>query len=226
MIVGHLSYSLKSNLHFLTLSKNAQMRVLLVDDHQLFSAGLSVLLEQLSAGALVVCVTSIARALEKPGDQDLILLDLHLPDANGFEGLRRLKAAHGGTPIVIVSSEYNPLRIRDCIQWGAMGFVSKSSSAGELVRALTLILAGETYLPPPCVAMDRAGSAGKIGPVHLSPRQTEVLHGVVQGKPNKTIARELGISDQTVKSHVMAVLSALGVRNRTEAVYRAAALGL
>ena len=202
------------------------MRILIVDDHQLFSAGLSVLLQQLSPGALVVSATSIGRAVEISSGLDLILLDLHLPDANGFDGLRRLKVAHAATPIVIVSSEDNPLRIRDCIHGGAMGFVPKSSSANELLLAMTLILAGETYLPLSFVLAERSEERKIPAVCHLSARQTEVLRGVVQGKPNKIIARELGISDQTVKSHVMAVLSALGVSNRTEAVYRAAALGL
>lgn len=202
------------------------MHVLLVDDHRLFSAGLSVLLEQLSPGALVSTATSIGQAAEKTSDLDLILLDLHLPDANGFDGLHRLKAAHEATPIVIVSSEDNPSRIRECIHCGAMGFVPKASSASELFRAMALILAGETYLPLSCVLAEGVDGRKKADTCHLSPRQTEVLRGVIQGKPNKIIARELGISDQTVKSHVMAVLSALGVSNRTEAVYRAAALGL
>lgn len=202
------------------------MNLLLVDDHQLFLAGLSLLLQQLSPGAQVSIATSIGQAVNKFSDLNLILLDLHLPDANGFDGLRRLKAAHEATPIVIVSSECNPQRIRDCIGGGAMGFVSKSSGASELLKAMALILAGKTYLPTSCVPFESFEGSKKTDSWHLSPRQKEVFRGVIQGKPNKIIARELGISDQTVKSHVMAVLSALGVNNRTEAVYRAAALGL
>lgn len=206
------------------------MRVLLVDDHQLFSAGLSVLLKQLSPGALILSASSVAQAVEEASDLDLILLDLHMPDVNGLDGLRRLKVAHAATPIVIVSGDDNPPRIRECVSHGAMGFVPKSSSASELLRAMKSILAGETYLPRSCVLAEapaeRLGGGKTFGTGHLSPRQTEVLRAVIQGKPNKIIARELGISDQTVKSHVMAVLLALGVSNRTEAVYRAAALGL
>ncbi|MBC7610743.1 MAG: response regulator transcription factor [Polaromonas sp.] len=206
------------------------MQILLIDDHQLFSAGLRVLLEELSPGARVSTAASVEKALEQGQSKfvlyDLILLDLHLPDADGFGGLGRLKMAHEATPIVIVSSEENPARIRDCIHQGAMGFVPKSSNPTELFKAMTQILGGETYLPPSSVLPSSSDTQPKPGTMTLSPRQREVLIKVIQGKPNKIIARELGISDQTVKSHVMAVLAALGVSNRTEAVYKAASFGI
>ena len=91
---------------------------------------------------------------------------------------------------------------------------------------MRLILDGRTYLPPSCVFAANPTTLKATDKVQLSPRQQEVLMKIIQGKPNKVIARELGISDQTVKSHVMAVFGALQVNNRTEAVYRAAAVGI
>ena len=204
------------------------MQILLVDDHQLFSAGLSILIRELSPEAEVSVANNVQKAIEASRPFDLILLDLHLPDATGFEGLDRLRTAYEASPIVILSSEENPQRIRDCIHRGAMGFVPKSSSTSELFIAMKQILEGKTYLPPGCMAPAASEpSAGAYSEkTQLSPRQHEVLMKVVQGKPNKVIARELGISDQTVKSHVVAVLAALQVNNRTEAVYRAAAIGI
>jgi DNA-binding NarL/FixJ family response regulator len=202
------------------------MRILITDDHQLFSSGLSVLLEELSPTADITTANSVAKALNESGVFDLILLDLHLPDADGFNGLIRLKTKFEETPIVIVSSEENPQRIRDSIHCGAMGFVPKASSPDELFNAMRLILGGETYLPPSCIVPFDSQALHNSKAVSLSPRQHEVLMKVIQGKPNKVIARELGISDQTVKSHVMAVLTVMGVNNRTEAVYRAASLGI
>lgn len=213
-------------LHLHRLMQNLAMHILLVDDHRLFSAGLSVLLEEVRPGAQLSCANTIAKALNPIGPFDLILLDLHLPDARDYDGLDRLKAAYEATPIVVVSGEDDPERIRNCISHGAMGFVPKSSNAKELFRALSLILGGESYLPPACVMPPCTDAVKSASQTLLSPRQKEVLLRVVQGKPNKIIARELGISDQTVKSHVMAVLTVLGVKNRTEAVYRAAALGI
>lgn len=208
--------------------QNFTMHILLVDDHQLFSAGLGFLIRELAPDAEVRVAGTVAKAIDNPMPFDLILLDLHLPDATGFEGLDRLRAAYEASPIVILSSEENPQRIRDCIHRGAMGFVPKSSSTSELFHAMKLILDGKTYLPPGSVAPAEAGPAlpDTTEKLQLSPRQREVLMKVVQGKPNKVIARELGISDQTVKSHVMAVLTILQVNNRTEAVYRAAAFGI
>lgn len=202
------------------------MHILLIDDHQLFSSGLRVLLQELSPGAQISTAATMAEAEKKREQFDLILLDLHLPDATGFEGLARLKLHFDATPVVVVSSEEDPRRIRECIQHGAMGFVPKTSSSAELFSAMAQILDGKTYLPPNCVAGLDAPIDDPVRGVHLSPRQREVLMKVVQGKSNKVIARELGISDHTVKTHVMAVLGVLRVSNRTEAVYRAAAIGI
>lgn len=202
------------------------MHILLIDDHQLFSSGLRVLLQELSPGAQISTAATLAEAENKCEPFDLILLDLHLPDATGFEGLARLKLHFDATPVVVVSSEEDPRRIRECIGHGAMGFVPKTSSSAELFSAMVQILGGKTYLPASCVSGLEAPVDDSVRGVHLSPRQREVLMKVVQGKSNKVIARELGISDHTVKTHVMAVLGVLRVSNRTEAVYRAAAMGI
>jgi two-component system nitrate/nitrite response regulator NarL len=199
------------------------MRILLVDDHQLFSNGLRMLLQELAPGVEILTAQNVAQALRVPGPLDLVLLDLHLPDAQGLDGLARIRQQWEGTPVVIVSADDNPAHIRQCIQQGAMAFVSKTAPSSELFIALQRVLAGETYLPPGSML----ASIEPAGPqVHLSPRQHEVLAKVVQGKSNKVIARELGISDTTVCSHVAAVLTALDAHTRTEAVYRAASIGL
>jgi two-component system, NarL family, nitrate/nitrite response regulator NarL len=202
------------------------MDILIVDDHQLFSAGLRVLIQELCPEAGISTAKSVMDALGQHKIFDLILLDLHLPDAEGFDGLDRLKAAYEATPIVVVSSEENTKQIHSCISRGAMGFLPKSSSAAELFKAMTCILRGETYLPTGCVPALKHQASDKFQAIRLSSRQHEVFLKLVQGKPNKVIARELGISDHTVKSHVMAVFTILGVSNRTEAVYRAAAAGI
>lgn len=204
------------------------MQVLLVDDHRMFLDGVSALLREVEPGISILTATSIAQAIETKGAIDLILLDLHLPDAFGFNGIERLRFAFDATPIVVVSSEDAPSHIEDCIQHGAMGFVPKSSSATELFAAMKRILGGQSYLPQHSIA-GTLGFSPKVpanDKVHFSARQREVLMKLIQGKANKVIARELGISDTTVKTHVIAVLAALGANNRTEAVYRAVSLGI
>ena len=210
----------------LSSDKNQCMNILIIDDHHLFSAGLRILLQELCPGAHITTADSILKAVEKTNSYDLILLDFFLPDCQGVDGLVRVKMHYLAEPIAIVSSDIDLKTIRECIDHGAMGFVPKSSTPKELLKAMTAILGGETYLPPYCVTESQVVQTEAMAAMQLSPRQKEVLTRVVMGKPNKVIAKELGISDQTVKSHVVAVLSALGVKNRTEAVYRAAVLGV
>lgn len=204
------------------------MQILIVDDHRLFSEGLAVLLKELEPDIEVTSAHSIAQAEQLPNLFDLILLDLRMPDASGFDGLTRLKISHEASPIVVVSGEESTAQIRECINLGAMGFVPKSSSTLELFAALRKILMGEPYLPPhifqtPVVTTQKIANKQEL---HMTKRQLDVLAKLIQGKPNKVIARELDISDTTVKSHVVAVLAALDVHNRTEAVYKAASLGV
>ncbi len=204
------------------------MQILIVDDHRLFSEGLAVLLNELEPNIHVTHAHSIAQALQITNEFDLILLDLNMPDASGLDGLKKLKISHEAAPIVVVSGEESTSRIRECIQLGAMGFVPKASTTTELFSALKRILAGEPYLPShilhaPIESVQQATSMQQLG---LTKRQLEVLAKVIQGKPNKVIARELDISDTTVKTHVLAVLGALDVHNRTEAVYKAVSLGV
>jgi DNA-binding NarL/FixJ family response regulator len=206
------------------------MKLLLVDDHRMFSDGLTVLLRELSSNIHITPAMTIAQAEMQTDTFDLILLDLHLPDSFGFEGIKRLRSAHEASPIVVVSGEDSTAQIRECIAQGAMGFVSKSSNTEELFTAMKRILSGATYLPSHCLQIVDEKAYTKTSTIAhglmLTKRQHEVLAKVIQGKPNKVIARELDISDTTVKTHVMAVLAALGVHNRTEAVYKAAALGI
>jgi two-component system, NarL family, nitrate/nitrite response regulator NarL len=204
------------------------MQVLLVDDHRMFLEGVSALLKEVEPGISILTATSIAQAIEMKGAIDLILLDLHLPDAFGFNGIERLRFAFDAAPIVVVSSEDAPPHIEACIRHGAMGFVPKSSSATELISAMKRILGGQSYLPQYSMAgtLGFSVKAPANDKVHFTARQREVLMKVIQGKINKVIARELGISETTVKTHVAAVLAALGATNRTEAVYHAASLGI
>lgn len=201
--------------------KDSKVRILLVDDHPLFSNGLRMLLHELEPAAQIATASTVAMALAAVGPFDLVLLDLHLPDARGLDGLQRIKQHMEDTPVVIVSANENPSLIRHCIQQGAMAFVSKTASSAELFIAMERVLDGETYLPTGSLLASPAAPQ-----IHLSPRQQEVLAKVIQGKANKVIARELGISDTTVSSHVAAVMAALDVHTRTEAVYRAASIGL
>ena len=211
------------------------MNVLLVDDHALFREGLKFLLRELDSSLVVDEAGDCAAALERASARgyDLVLLDLNLPGLRGMDALAALRNAVPGAPTVVLSGEDNPQLVREAIKAGAMGFIPKSSTREVLIQALRLVFAGGVYLPPaaldthtvaaPLPAPGGESPAARLG---LTPRQMDVLRCVIQGKPNKSIARELDISEGTVKAHLSAVMQSLGARNRTEAVYAAAKLGL
>lgn len=207
------------------------MRILLVDDHVLFRDGLKLLLSGLAPGRQFEEAGSCEAALALPADPapDLILLDMNLPGTSGRDALAAIRH-HYQAPVVVMSGEDEAPLVRQVVEDGAAGFIPKSSTQQVMIAALQLILAGGTYVPRSALSTvvledastEREGAASPLS--HLSERQRDVLKRVVQGKPNKRIASELDISEATVKAHLSAAFRALGVRNRTEAVFAVAQL--
>ncbi|QSA97141.1 response regulator [Methylococcus sp. EFPC2] len=200
-------------------------KILLLDDHALFRAGLRLLLETLGKDAVVLEAGTIGEALalaSRHPDLPLCLLDLNLRNEHGLDALARIKATAPDVAIVVISSTEESGAIQACIEAGAMSFIAKSAPPETLAVALRHVLAGEIYLPPP---FDRPAEPD-APPVALSPRQRDVLRGLCRGLPTKSIARELGLSEHTVKDYIASVFQLLGVHNRTEAVIEAARLKL
>ena len=207
------------------------MRILLVDDHQLFVQGLKFLLTELDERLECISAASLEQAVQQPGPFDLVLLDLRMPGTDGGTGLARIKRTFEGVPVVIVSGEEQPHVIHHLINDGAAGFIPKSSSPNLLVAALRLVLHGGIYLPPQAlvgitVDLPAPEASNPIESLGLTLRQTEVMLKMVQGKTNKMIARELELSEATVKQHVATAFRALKVNSRVEALYKAPRLGL
>ena len=212
------------------------VNILLLDDHVLFRAGMRFLLRSLDPDLVMDEAGKCADALELLGRRgyDLILLDLNLPDLSGLEALAELRGGAPSMPLVVLSGENDPGVVRAAIELGAMGYIPKSTTTEVLIHALRLVLAGGVYLPQ--LALNEAYQARASAPVApraassvllgLTPRQMDVLRRVIKGLPNKLIARELDLTEGTVKAHLSAVFHALDVHSRTEAVYVAAKLGL
>ena len=202
------------------------MNLLVIDDHPLFREGMKVLLRNLDADLRIDEAGDCQGALRFAGrtPYDLVLLDLKLPGVDGMDALAAIRKEFPFTPVVVVSGEHSPPVVRQAIDRGAMGFIPKSSTPEQLVHALRQILARKVYLPEEAVA--QTTEPGDTDIDELTPRQLEVLRNVIQGKPNKQLARELGVSTATVKSHLAAVMRALNASNRTELVYLAARKGL
>jgi DNA-binding NarL/FixJ family response regulator len=221
------------------------MKVLLVDDHPLILSALQTVIKGLGDDVAVLGAASAAEAreaLRNDADYDLVLLDLALGDADGFELLTELRAAYPALPVVVVSASDRTSDVIRAIDLGAMGFVPKRSSNEQLFEALRMVMSGGLYVPPMMLGLEAAPVEGDTVPdvmrpvgapssqspyqrspmslesVGLTPRQSDVLALLLQGKPNKLIARELNVSVETVKDHVAAVLRALGVSSRTQAV--------
>jgi DNA-binding NarL/FixJ family response regulator len=224
------------------------MKVLLIDDHPLILSALKSVIQGLGDDVSVAGASSAAEAratLKNDADFDLVLLDLQLGDANGFDLLADLRTTYPALPVVVVSASDRTSDVIRSIDMGAMGFVPKRASNDTLFEALRLVMSGGIYVPP--MTMGVGGPAADSAPdadtvpgylkvvgrqavqgdyqttptlatLGLTPRQTDVLALLLQGKPNKLIARELNLSVETIKDHVAAVLRALGVNSRTQAV--------
>jgi len=214
------------------------LKVLVVDDHPLICEALRQVLRALDRNIELLEASNGERALaeaDRSDSLDLILLDLALPDADGFEVLRELRERHPSFPVVVLSASENADIVMRALDAGAMGFIPKTSSNEVLLGALRLVLSGGVYLPAEVL---RQASSPALAPkgvrgaepgyrdLGLTERQAQVLALVVQGKPNKIICRELDLAEGTVKIHVTAILKALGVTNRTQAVIAVGKLGL
>ncbi len=155
-------------------------------------------------------------------DLILILLDLKMPGAEGYSGVALLHAEKPEVPILVVSSAEAGVAARNAVRFGAVGFLSKDASLTEIEVAISDALSGKRMEIPTDKEIDPV--AAQIA--SLTPTQLKVLLGVMQGRLNKQIAYDLGISEATVKAHMTAILKKLDVQNRTQAVLAAKALGL
>jgi DNA-binding NarL/FixJ family response regulator len=233
------------------------MKVLLVDDHPLILAALQSVIRGLGDDVTVAGVGTDheARAvLASDAEYDLVLLDLQLGEADGFELLTELRQKYPALPVVVISASDRASDVIRAIDLGAMGFVPKRASNDTLFEALRLVMSGGIYVPPMSLGfsvappspsdgdtvpdvmrpravdhdLDEIARAADAAPhqeapasfesLGLSRRQADVLAHLLKGMPNKLIAREMGLSVETVKDHVAAVLRALKVSSRTQAV--------
>ena len=161
-------------------------------------------------------------------DARLILLDIQLPAMSGLEGLHLLRRACPQARIVLVSASMAPDAVHEARSRGADGFLPKSASADDILQAITLALAGQPCFPTSnnhYAALQPSGDAAAPAPV-LTARQLDVLALLCLGKPNKVIARDLALSENTVRVHVAAIFAQLGVNSRSMALLMAQRLGL
>ncbi len=205
-------------------------RVLIADDHPLFRDAIKDVVGRLflAQGWDFVCLeatrcSEVAAVVEREEELELILLDLSMPGAQGLSMLVALRSKVPATPVIVISSLDDPATVRQAMACGAAGFIPKSSSKDLIAMALQVVFAGGVYMPRELLdkverRTDAASAPCEDGGDALTLRQSAVLDLLVRGMSNKHIARNLAISDATVKAHVTAVLRKLGVSSRAQAI--------
>lgn len=213
------------------------MRILLADDHAMVRDGLLPFLQRLQSDTTVIEAATFGEAAEaarRHTDLSMAVLDLYMPGMDGLAGLVALRAEHPNLPIVILSGSTNPEDAFRAIELGANGFIPKTMRGETILGVLRLVLSGEKYIPPflfeyrervPATAQSTALVAGSPLAT-LTPREIDILDMVVDGAPNKVIARALNLQEVTVKAHLRNMFRKLGVANRTEAAKVALVSGM
>jgi DNA-binding NarL/FixJ family response regulator len=206
------------------------MKILIADDHPMLRDALARTLGQLLPEATIVEAGDYAQAEQAArahaalgAPLDLALVDLHMPGMGGAEGVRRLVAC--GLRVAVVSGDDAPAVMRAAFAAGAVAFLPKSDAQDAMRQALRVVCEGGHWLPPQVLAEVPPAALPRPALPALTPRQADVLRCLMRGEPNKRIARELGLTEGTVKIHIAAILRVLQARNRTEAVVIARELG-
>lgn len=211
------------------------MKAVLIDDHALFRAGLEGLLRR--RGVSVTACSDAHKGIESVRSErpDVVMIDLRMPEVDGIRALKMLRQEFGSIPILILTTSGEASDLKECLQHDASGYLLKDMEPDDLVVALRKAIAGELVVAP-----ELAGTLAAIVQNRqddstreeesvfscLSPREMEILVHLTEGQSNKLIARQLGISDGTVKLHVKSILKKLGLHSRVQAAVLAANEGL
>jgi len=215
------------------------MKILVVDDHVLIREALRGVLKEFKGDVVILEASTGGEAMQliaNNPDLRLILLDLYLPDRDGYSMLDELSETHPEIPVVVLSAQHDSDTVAKALDLGAVGFIPKSGERAVIFGALQSVFAGGIYIPPGILkgkpseaAATPNEAAAKPSEVTAKPpaspaelglteRQLDVLALIMQGKSNKGICRVLNLAEPTVKNHVTAILKALNATNRTEAV--------
>jgi DNA-binding NarL/FixJ family response regulator len=206
----------------------ATANIIVADDHPLFREALQQALAPMMPGVHFVEADSfdtLQAAVALNEDADLVLLDLDMPGVQGFSALAWLRNQYPALPVVVVSAASDPAVMRRAVDFGASGFIPKSSPLDTISEAIGVILDGELWLPDSALSLEESSTSPDEELAHrvsaLTPQQFRVLTMLADGLLNKQIAAELDVSEATIKAHVTAIFRKLGVRSRTQAAVAA-----
>ncbi|MEH2479072.1 DNA-binding NarL/FixJ family response regulator [Nitrobacteraceae bacterium AZCC 2146] len=211
------------------------MKVLIVDDHALIREALHAVLKQLKREAIIFEASNSREAMrivEEHPDISLILLDINLPDRDGFSVLRELRDRYAAIAIIILSSSDDQDTVRRAFKLGALGFIPKTTEREVMLNAIKLVFSGGIYIPSEILEgttcpqlTNKLATRDSLKGLGLTDRQIEVLTLLMKGRSNKVIAKTLNMAVPTVKNHITVVLKALSVTSRTEAVVKVGKMG-
>ncbi len=210
------------------------MKFLIVDDHALIREALHAVLKQLKQEAVIFEASNSRQAMhivEEHPDISLILLDINLPDRDGFSVLRELRDRYPTIAIIILSSSDDQDTVKRAFKLGALGFIPKTTKREVMLNAIKLVFSGGIYIPSEILEeitprpTNKLAARDSLKGLGLTDRQIEVLALLMKGKSNKVIAKTLNMAVPTVKNHITVVLKALGVTSRTEAVIKVGKMG-
>ena len=207
------------------------MKILIADDHALFRDGLALRLEQIAPEATIIQASGFSQVLKiirQDHDIEILILEVEMQDMPWLDSLKQIHETAPNIKIAVISAAEDSRTIRSILATGVKGYIPKRSEIKVVNNALKLILDGGTYIPPNLI--DNAPvnnlSGRSNGVKTLTNRQSQVLDLIAQGKSNKQIAYDMGVSESTVKLHINALLRSLHVNNRTQAVITAQKIGL
>lgn len=209
------------------LEKEKMLRVLIADDHDLLRDTLVLFLES-ESGIKAEAVGTLDEAHKRiiaDDPYDLILLDYNMPGMNGLDGLAETLAMHGGQRVALISGEAKREIAEQALEAGAAGFVPKTLPAKSMINAVRFMAMGEQYAPVDFMTAVEDVPSNPLAD-KLSPRELEVLKGLTEGKSNKEIARDLDITEPTVKLHMKTLFRKVDATNRTQAAMIAREAGL
>jgi len=211
------------------------MKFLIVDDHALIREALHAVLKQLKREAVIFEASNGCQAVhivEEHPDISLILLDINLPDRDGFSVLRELRDRYATIAVIIISSSNDQDAVKRAFKLGALGFITKTTAREVMLNAIELVFSGGIYIPSEILEettspqlTNKLATRDSPKDLGLTDRQIEVLGLLMKGKSNKVIARTLKMAVPTVKNHITVVLKALNVTSRTEAVIKVGKTG-
>jgi DNA-binding NarL/FixJ family response regulator len=200
------------------------MRILLIDDHFVVRSGLSASLSLESDIEIVADIDSGDKALSafKAHLPDLVLMDLQLPGISGIEATQQILSSYPDARILIFSTFARDEEIHRALRAGALGYLQKSASRPDLLKAIRTVASGQQSLPPDIASRLQI----RLSRPDITPRELEILALVTRGNANKEIAATLGIAEDTVKQHVSRILQKLNVNDRAQATAESIRLGL